>query len=85
MKCMVCGSSRMITMRRLNCGHFIDHDCLKQCIDRGKFYCMVDGSQFLKGYESLLKRKANMELEMAQRTKFSSEKGRSTMLYPSEN
>lgn len=40
----------MIMLRRLTCGHFIDHNCLKECIVKGRFYCEVDGSQFLKGY-----------------------------------
>lgn len=39
MKCMVCSSSRMIFLRRLTCGHFIDHNCLKESIAKGKFYC----------------------------------------------
>lgn len=73
MKCMCCGSSRMIYLRRLNCGHFVDHNCLKECIVKGKFYCLVDGNQFLKGYESLMKRKEEMKTELANKTKYSSE------------
>jgi len=40
----------MIFLRRLNCGHYIDHECMKANILNEKFYCDEDGSLFLKGY-----------------------------------
>jgi hypothetical protein len=56
MKCFKCGGTRMLFLRRLACGHFIDHECLKDCLMKEKFYCQEDGSQFLKGYENLRNR-----------------------------
>jgi hypothetical protein len=49
-KCFKCASTRMIFLRRLPCGHFIDHECLKNSIIKDKFYCEEDGSLFLKGF-----------------------------------
>ena len=31
-RCFKCGSTRMLFLRRLSCGHFVDHECLKDCI-----------------------------------------------------
>ena len=53
--CFSCGSTRMVYMRRLPCGHFVDHNCLKERVLEKKFYCDKDGAKFLKGYENLLK------------------------------
>lgn len=52
-RCFKCGSTKMLFLRRLSCGHFIDHECLKDNIIKEKYYCAEDGSQFLKGYENL--------------------------------
>jgi hypothetical protein len=53
LKCQKCASTKMLFLRRLSCGHFIDHECLKDCILKDRFYCAEDGSQFLKGFENL--------------------------------
>jgi hypothetical protein len=31
-KCFKCGATRMLFLRRLTCGHFIDHECLKDSV-----------------------------------------------------
>ena len=51
----------MLFLRRLSCGHFIDHECLKDCILKEKYYCQEDGCQFLKGYENLREREKEVE------------------------
>ena len=53
--CWSCGAERMARLRRLHCGHFIDHDCLKERVRKGKFHCEKCGAKFLKGYESLVR------------------------------
>ena len=56
MKCMICMSKKMLFLRRLPCSHFCDHECLKENIRKGKFYCDNCGNKLLKGYENLLSR-----------------------------
>jgi hypothetical protein len=53
---MICGSPNLQFLRRLPCGHFIDHNCLKECISQGIFECLKDGSGFLVGYRNLVRR-----------------------------
>lgn len=32
MKCGKCNAKKMLFLRRLTCGHFVDHECLKENI-----------------------------------------------------
>ena len=63
MECQKCKSKRMIFLRRLPCGHFIDHECLKENIRKGVMYCEKDGDKILKGYENLLQKEKEMKYE----------------------
>ena len=51
----MCSDKQKAFLRRLQCGHFIHHKCLRKRIEKGRLYCKVDGQKFLQGYESLLK------------------------------
>ena len=44
----------MLFLRRLTCGHFIDHECLKDNLVKGKFFCEDCGTKIVKGYENLI-------------------------------
>ena len=61
MKCMICHSKKMLFLRRTSCGHFIDHECLKENIRKGKFYCDDCGNKLLKGYENLVQKQKELE------------------------
>ena len=65
-RCFKCGAKRMLFLRRLACGHFIDHECLKECILKEKYYCQEDGTQFLKGYENLRQREKEIDQQRNQ-------------------
>jgi hypothetical protein len=52
---------RMLFLRRLSCGHFVDNDCLKQLITSEKYFCQTCGSQFLKGFENLKQKEKEIE------------------------
>lgn len=54
MRCMKCYSKKMLFLRRLTCGHFIDHECLKDNLVKGKFFCEDCGTKIVKGYENLI-------------------------------
>ena len=63
-KCFSCGNDKMVFLRRLPCGHYIDDVCIRDLISKNKLYCQVDGSRFLKGFESVL----NIEKEIEKKT-----------------
>ena len=50
MKCQKCFSKKMLFLRRITCGHFIDHECMKQNIRKERFYCEQCGGKIVKGY-----------------------------------
>lgn len=54
-KCFTCGNDKLLFLRRLPCGHYMDDACMRDLIAKNKLYCLNDGSRFLKGYENLLK------------------------------
>ena len=56
MECQKCFSKRMIFLRRLPCGHFIDHECFKENLRKGVTYCEKCGDKLVKGYEDLMRK-----------------------------
>jgi hypothetical protein len=55
LECLMCSDKQKAFLRKLSCGHFIHHRCLRKRIEKGKFYCKLDGQKYLLGYEALLK------------------------------
>lgn len=55
LECIMCDDKQRAFLRRMYCGHFIHHKCLKRRIEKGKLYCKIDGEKYLLGYESLIK------------------------------
>lgn len=55
LECIMCSDKQKAFLRRFHCGHFIHHACLRRRIEKGKFYCKLDGQKYLLGYEALLK------------------------------
>jgi len=47
---MMCNDKSKAFLRKLQCGHFIHHKCLRKRIEKGKFYCKQDGQKYLLGY-----------------------------------
>ena len=50
LECMVCSDKQKAFLRKLHCGHFIHHRCLRRRIEKGKFFCKIDGQKYLLGY-----------------------------------
>ena len=55
LECIACTDKQQAFLRKLNCGHFIHHRCLRRRIEKGKLFCRLDGYKFLQGYDSLIK------------------------------
>ena len=67
LECFACSDKRKAFLRRMNCGHFIHHKCLRKRIEKGKLFCKLDGQQILLGYHSLLKHeKLNKNVEVVE-------------------
>lgn len=54
LECSICDDKQKSFLRKLPCGHFIHHRCLRKRIEKGKFFCKVDGHKYLIGYENLV-------------------------------
>jgi hypothetical protein len=50
LECIMCDDKQRAFLRRLYCGHFVHHKCLKKRIEKGKLYCKIDGEKYLLGY-----------------------------------
>jgi hypothetical protein len=71
----MCDDKQRAFLRRMYCGHFIHHKCLRRRIERGKFFCKLDGEKFLHGFESLIKhQKLNKLIEQAPAIKLDEQK-----------
>lgn len=55
LECIACSDKQKAFLRRMHCGHFIHHKCLRKRIEKGRLYCKIDGQKFLHGYDSLRK------------------------------
>jgi hypothetical protein len=61
---MACSDKQRAFLRRMGCGHFIHHRCLRKRIEKGWLFCKVDGEKILHGYDSLMKHeKLNKDVE----------------------
>ncbi len=50
LECIMCNDKQKAFLRKLGCGHFIHHRCLRKRIEKNKFYCKLDGQKYLSGY-----------------------------------